>query len=545
MAGMHGRPAWALPSRVVLEPRRAGLAIALGVIAAAFVLLGDAPSTLTGVGTDQAILAGSTAGLAVVVGMAIVDPLFGLATWMVAMPILNLARIQMQAGSVAVTASTVVIGALGIGLLLDARRGGAPYRRSRFGDPTTRLTAAGALVIGALVIVSALVNAGGVSGAGVVLHGVLEPLAVTLIVVAIQPGVSGIARLLVALATSVTVASVLALYRLSHVARTVVEAQAARGDFGHFLYYNVNIFGEVLALGLPIAIAALLVVVRRSQRPVVMATIAASVLLFVSLYFTFSKGAWLGSLAGVGLIAFVVARGRLQHLGVAVAVTLATLLIVPVPVYIVGMLPSGAPAPSPQPGASQLPSPTSGNGGLIGAYNSVLETVQGANRVSSWDPSTATGEVSVHERLLAWRAAAAMAISSPVLGVGAGQFGPQEAGPFRQAGATRDLNSAHNYLLNIGAELGLVVLALVLVAIATVIIRTWRTYRSGDPLARFVSLAIVGAMTAFLVVGETTGADLYAAYRVMNSDGILFAVLVGAGLALSVRAPLTTRQGSG
>ena len=125
-----------------------------------------------------------------------------------------------------------------------------------------------------------------------------------------------------------------------------------------------------------------------------------------------------------------------------------------------------------------------------------------------------------------------MAASSPLVGVGPGRFETEVVGPFRQRGSTRPLSSAHNYILNIAAELGVVAAAVVSLAMLAAAWLTFRTWRWGAGSTRILGLAVGGGLLAFLVIGETTGADLYEAYRVMNSDAMFVALLVAIALGL-------------
>lgn len=527
---------------------RFAIATVLAMAGVAIVVLGDSPGTLGGGITDRVIMVAATIAMAVVSGAAVLNPTAGLVLWLVCMPILNLARVQLVAGSLAMTSSTIVVVAIGVGLAWDARSTTSANSAPRLDRTDSMRMSIGAIGIAVIACLSILASQAA-AGWPVVIHGVLEPVAAAVIVVALRPSVARIVQILAAVVASASLAAVLAIYRLSRVAQTLDQAQSARGDFGHFIFYNVNIFGEILALAAPIALAGLLLGPTRRGRWVRGVSAVFWLLLLVALYFTYSKGAWLGSLAGMGLVGFVVARSRLQRAGVATAVALISLLIVPLPVYVAGFVaglqsPGATAVTVPTPASSPGPSAPADAGGLIGTYTGILETLQGSNRLSSWDPSSASGEVSVHERLLAWRAAISMAVQRPLLGVGAGQFGPQQATSFRQPGATRDLNSAHNYILNIAAELGIVVALVVVGSLIAALRHARRAYRSGGSLARMAGLAIAGALVAFVVMGETTGVDLYAAYRVMNSDGILFAIVVGAGLALSIKSSGTSASAS-
>jgi O-antigen ligase len=308
--------------------------------------------------------------------------------------------------------------------------------------------------------------------------------------------------------------------RLLRITFDLAIAQSDRTGFARFTYYNVGIYGDMLVMVLPLAIGVLLYArARLAQRPVRLVIVWMIALLVAGLYLTFTKGPWLAALIVIpGMLALSVGSWRARA-GIVLAAMLLATLIVPYPLYLIRAI-------EPAFSASAL---------------SVVRTLQGGNRADSWDPETAEGEVSITERLLATRAALAMAIDHPLVGVGPGNFANAYARQYRPSGATRTLQSAHDMLPDVAAEFGFplagLLIALFVTAGLTALRLSLRAPRAIRPLARAYGAGLAG----FLIVSFTFGVDLYRPWRVMNSD-VLFAALLLAGIGTLARATAFARR---
>ena len=510
------------------------LAVVAGAFGAGVVLLGPAAGDLNSSIADQTILALATLAMGIVLMAAILRPWSGLLVWLVCMPLLNVARVRIDTEPVAVTASTIVLLALVVGWLMESRRYAlAPGSTIR---PAILQAAA---ILALVTVASVLVHGDPATSWPVALHGVLEPLAAVLLVIELRPTRRQLWQLVAALVASAGIAAAYSLYRLTRTALLSGLDQVSRGDFGHYVFYNVNIFGEVLAMATPLAIGLFLLT--RGHRPWRVGSFVLVTMFVLAIYFTFSKGAWLGGLAGIALVATLASKRPWQRATSISAAVLVGFLIVPVPLYVgswlgsvgIGPVATASPTPGPTSSGSPRPSPSVSSTPSPGSYQQILEVFQGPDRLSSWDPTSASGEVSVRERFFAWKAALEMAVSSPVVGVGPGRFGEEVRGAFRQAGSIRPLNSAHNYVLNIAAELGVIAAMLVLFGIITGARFGFRAWRRGPAEHRILGLVVMGGLAGFVMIGQTTGADLYEPYRVMNSDGLFLALLIGLAFALA------------
>ncbi len=493
----------------------AWLAALVGAIVVTF---GPASAGLGPSLADRTILGLAAISMAAVLAAAILRPWAGLCLWLLTMPILNVARVRLETQPVELTATSLALLAITLGAILADR----PLSRPDHQGPA--IPAAAVALVGIAALSTAL-HPDSTASWPVVVHGVAEPVVAALLVIALRPEASGLLQLVASLVASAGISAAYSLFRVGRTTLAAGPAAVTRADFGHYIYYNVNIFGEILVMVIPLGLGLFLLQRSRSRRLI---TLGVVLILIAAVYLTYSKGAWLGALAGSSAVITLASRRPWQRAVSLLATALIGLVIVPVPLYLASWLGAGGSTVTPGASATSTPAPDSPGG----VYAQVVQQLEGADRASSWDPTSSSGEVSVRERFFAWQAAARMAESSPLVGVGPGRFGPEYETQFSIAGAQRALNSAHNYLLNIAAETGLIAVALVTIALSAAIWRSLRSWRRGTEQRGLLGLAVGAALIGFLVVGETTGADLYEVYRVMNSDAIFLAVLVGAGLWL-------------
>lgn len=163
------------------------------------------------------------------------------------------------------------------------------------------------------------------------------------------------------------------------------------------------------------------------------ATAVVAFALVLALVMSWSRGAWLGFAAGVGVMVLCLPRKRWQGLALA---TLAAVL-------------------------------------LVGAWQAGLMPASISARLASIGAEFRLGDVrgvdindtnyAVLERLAFWQAAVNMAEAHPLLGVGFGNYGVAYA-DYALINWPQQLGHAHNYYLNLLAETGVVgLLAYVLV----------------------------------------------------------------------------------
>ncbi len=104
----------------------------------------------------------------------------------------------------------------------------------------------------------------------------------------------------------------------------------------------------------------------------------------------------------------------------------------------------------------------------------------------------------VVERLAHWQAALGMLDDHPLLGVGIGNYVPVYPG-YALPGWKDPLGHAHNYYLHIAAETGLVGLVAYLLLILACFRHVWRALREVSGHLQGVALGILGVLAAFAV----------------------------------------------
>ncbi|MPZ14451.1 MAG: hypothetical protein GEU73_08510 [Chloroflexi bacterium] len=182
--------------------------------------------------------------------------------------------------------------------------------------------------------------------------------------------------------------------------------------------------------------------------------IAATLIIAVGLVATLSRGGWLGSAAGLAVMALLWSAATRRALmfaiaGVAVAVVVAS----------VGVLPLAL--------IERV--------GVVFEYFRVFDV-----RTVAVTPTN----FALVERMAHWQAAWTMAMDHPLIGVGPGNY--EAAYPSYAVGQwVEPLGHAHNYYLNTFAEMGVIGLTLLLAFMATIFVRiATGIARAGASLAR-------------------------------------------------------------
>jgi O-antigen ligase len=516
-------------ARVRRQPALALSAAIAALAALGFVVLGAAPAEQLGSGLGRFAPVGAAVLAALVAGLLVLSPWEGLLAWLVLMPVLLIAHAQVYLGPLQLTLSTVQIAALGLGLLAEARTRSseASGDGAWLGAGRLRWAWPVASAIAILAIASAIASPDPNGGVSIAVHGLVEPAALAAIVIALRPDSRRLIWLAAAMGTSVAVASVYSLSRVGKLATTLAQVEASRVDLARLTYYNVGIYGDMLAMALPLLVVLLIARRRLGLPGWATAALALGLLVcLVGLYVTFSKSAWIGSVVAIAAVFLLVVRTWRARLVVAVVGLVVAAVFVPYPVYVARLFGQTVSADNP--------------------YLGIISSVTGTRNLS-WNPDTGEGEVSIGERLLATQAGLRMAADHPLLGVGPGRFGVEYQTPtYHAAAATRALGSAHDFLPDVAAEFGLPMVVLIVLALAAAGLTALRVAIRGVGLERFAAIGFGASLLAFLVVGLTFGVDLYRVYRVMNADVLFAALLVAACVSLAVSRPAAAApEGSG
>lgn len=233
----------------------------------------------------------------------------------------------------------------------------------------------------------------------------------------------------------------------------------AHGTFG-----QPNPFGGYLEMVLPIALALVVALVR--PRWLWLLALAALATTGVALAMSFSRGAWLGIV--VGLVAMMLAAGPRTLAAVAVAGLIAAL------VALLGSF-------------EVLPVWASERIEVLTRYFGVFDARNVRLNAENFG---------IVERMAHWQAAYEMWLSRPWFGMGIGQYAV--AYPDFQIATWKDpLGHAHNYYLNVLAEVGTPGLAVFLAMVLSwLALAGRRVHQAHSPLGRAVAIGVFGVLAA-------------------------------------------------
>ena len=485
----------------------------LAVAAVALVLTGayrpvEAPESF---GIAAAVVSAMLS--AVMVGLSVARPWWGLLLFTAAMPLVNVARAQAWIGPIQVIPSTLVIAAIAVGTLLQPGQASAPGTP----PPPARRTWLVLAIAASLAVAATLVARSTGGAANITLHGVLEPMAMFALVVALRPAPSQALHALLAVAAGVTLGT---LINLAWLALVLVphDLYEQRLLLARLTYFNAGIFGAMLVVGIPAAASLLFLRPRMPGKGLAAGGAALAIgLMVAALFFTYTKSAWLSAALVASLLIVLLVAGWRRRVPMLLAVAVLLALVVPYPLPVLRAV-----APD-----------------LASGYQSFLVAMQGSARVESWDPETYQGSGSISIRLEAVGAAAELTAEAPWLGVGPGGF-QREFARIRPDATVPELQSAHNLLPNLAAEYGLPFALLVAIGLLLSIGGALRAGRSATQLERVVGSVIGVCLIGFVCMATLFGADLYRPYRTMNLDVLTAALL--AGLSYSVTRAVQDRR---
>lgn len=249
----------------------------------------------------------------------------------------------------------------------------------------------------------------------------------------------------------------------------------AFGTFG-----QPNPFGGFMGMVLPVAFAVTLgwsVACWRQWRQGTL-TIASSaivvcyglmsVFISVGLLVSWSRGAWLSILIGLGVMAFALPRQGWQRMGLLMAGVGLVVFV-----WTSGILPESV--------AIRLMSSTE--------ELFVINDVRGVDITSD--------NYAVIERLAHWQSAVMMAEAHPWLGVGFGNYAVAYDA-YRLINWREALGHAHNYYLNILAETGIIGALAYAFVWGVLLVKTWRLTHHPDFMVRIVACGLFGSWAYIL-----------------------------------------------
>jgi O-antigen ligase len=429
------------------------------------------------------------------------------------------AELSLQTPPIQVILQTAFVLALAIGCLLRDREvrlppaEPLPARSRRLPLPASHHVGWAAVVgVLALAAVSTLRSPNYDESLTVLVHGILEPVAMGALVLALAGTRRRLALILVALGVSVVIGGAIDMIQSIPTIGSLHSLQSDRLLFSRLTYFNVGLFGEMVAMAAPLLLGA--IAARRYlrlNRGVVGALAIALAIGGASLFLTFSKSAYLATAGGIIVFLMLNSGAWRRRASIIAGSIMLSAVVVPWPTLVLSVAPP-----------------------VDAAYRAALTRVEGASRLDSWNPATLSGTGSLLERLYATTAALKMAADHPLLGVGLDQFGPQYAAVYQQPQSHFAADSAHTFWPEVAAELGIPALILVVVIFAAAMLALWRLYRAPpDGLTRILAVTLLASLAAWLIVATAFAGDMYRPWRNMSSDFVMMAVLVAAAFALS------------
>jgi O-antigen ligase len=506
-------------------------AIAFGVTFAIAASNIHTPAKVTETATVRAIVFGVPYLAAALAALAIFRPWPAYLGILLLTPVWDAAQVSWYTNDFQVIMQTVFVVALGVGCLVSRGR-----RRTAERDAEARVSVsddepapgllgklsrsvtvpgvAGLALIGfvALALLSTYYSPNLVESRLVLAHGLIEPIAMGLILLALRPNRMDLALVAIALGVSAAIGCMINIIQTVPAATSLAMLQAHRLDFSVLTYGNVGLLGELLAMAVPILIGVLLA--RRSLR--LPATTSVLLLLAMAaclagLFLTFSKSAWLATSIATTLLVLLAARSWRSRAAIVLAAGLLSTVVVPWPALVLQSSPS-----------------------LVSAYRSVMVRIVGESRFDSWNPATVAGEGSVMFRVRAAQAGLHMAVDHPLLGVGLNQYHRYYMAGYAVPPKDKRIDHAHSLWPELAAELGFPAMGLFALICAAALLALWRVYRNPpDRATRLLAATFIAAVTSSVIVTTAFGTDIYRSSRNMSSELVMMAVVMAGAFALA------------
>jgi O-antigen ligase len=448
-------------------------------------------------------------------------------------PIWNTSEMAWQVGPVQVIFQSIFVGVLIVGCMLQARArvrihsSPAPGRAERLVASgravdlralTKRYSAyrfveVGALAIVGLAIASTLVSLDPINSATVLLHGIIEPVATGAILIWLRPSRRDLILVAAALGVSIALGSALNFVQSLSEFRSITALAEHRLAFAWATYFNVGLFGVIVAMVVPLVVG--LLAARRALRlspPLVAFLGVVLALTLAGLFFSLSKSAWLATAAGTALLLLMLVKTWRRRMAMFAALAAASAVFIPWPAFVLQVAPP-----------------------INSAYRTVMTGIVGEARFDSWNPATLAGHGSMAERYYAVVGGVRMALDYPLLGVGLDEFGTYywDRG-YKPVPAQDKLDHAHSLFPEVAAELGIPAVSILVVVFAAAVWAMWRTYRAArDELTRILAATFMAAIAAWVIAATAFGCDIYRAVRAQGSDVMAIAVLLAMAVALT------------
>jgi hypothetical protein len=437
------------------------------------------------------------------------------------MPVYNAAYVSWQVGNLQVILQTIFVLAVAAGAITSTTAArslpwiatGRIAAGRRTGFTAFRFAEVAAAGFVGIAVLSTVASTNVTLSSTILLHGILEPIALGALVIYMRPSRRDLVMLCVALGLAIAIGTVLNIVQTLPTASTFAAMQANRLEFARASFYNVGLFAVAAATIIPLGVAAF--AARRSlQLPLwATATIAVSFGLgLAGLFLSFSKSAWLAAAFAIVLVMVLIIKTWRRRIALVFASAVISSILIPWPALFLQVAPA-----------------------VNAEYRTVMVSLEGETRFDSWNPETLAGRGSLTERFYAVDAGVRMALTNPIFGVGLDQFGPNYWNPaYRPVAAKDALDHAHSFFPEIAAELGLIAAVFAFVIYAAALWAMLRIYRrTKDQLTRILAAGLAAAIVAWLVVATAFGCFIYRPTLDLSSDVVASVVIVAAAIALA------------
>ena len=504
-------------------------ALAFGVTFIIAASNGHTPARVDEVAAVRAMVFAVPFVAAALAALAIFRPLPAFLGILLFTPVWDAAQIDWSLGGFPITIQTVFVVALGVGCLVWRLRTRTAEREATARDPASHVATGGlprssseliapgvagvALIAFLMLALLSTYFSPSVSQSSVVLvHGIIEPIALGLILLALRPSRMDLVRVAIVLGVSAGLGCAINIIQTVPGAPSLAALQARRLYFSLVTYDNVGLLGDLLAMAVPLLVGALLarrsLHLRSSTSTLLLLALAACL---AGLFLTFSKSAWLAASFGTALLALLAVRSWPGRLTIVAAAGLLSAIVVPWPALVLQLAPN-----------------------LNSTYRVAMVSIEGARRFDSWNPATVAGQGSVMFRLRAAEAGLHMAVDHPLLGVGLNQYRRFYLAGYSISPIDLHIDHAHSIWPELAAELGFPAMALVALLYAAALLALWHVYRNPpDSATRLLAATFIAAIVAWVVVSTVFGTDIYRSPRSMASEIVTMTVITAAAFSLA------------
>lgn len=289
--------------------------------------------------------------------------------------------------------------------------------------------------------------------------GVLEPIIFFGILIQTVESFDDIKKLILSLCSGITLISLYGMYKLLSLGISPPSLIHNRSVIGAAVI-NENILAEMMIMS--IVLSAVVLVMEKSSITERYISIITFLVMVITIFFSLSRGAWLSAVVCFFILGLFVKRWR-PYLSILLIVFIALLVIFP----------------------SVL----------------LFTTTKISFEFITKDPS-------VLERTYAWETSLNMIEKKPVFGIGMGMYRDLYF-YYKVENKASIFAHAHNLILQIGSEMGLICLAIFIFIYLYALLKSFYLAIKGKTdYYKRIAAAIFASLSGYLIFAETTGSEL-------------------------------------